>query len=160
MITNKLCSKNECGGKLDFNKNAKGRELTCKKCGAVFEYQAYMKAQSRKGTVRKKQDTVKKITIPDSIKDVIRRNFQKRQESKTPKPIPKEERKMPPKKLCKVCGKGTEAGRIWGGMHKACRKNKQPAGPRGAIQTGIPGPDGVVIPVRLEITVSLKVETN
>lgn len=130
MLTNKKCSK--CGGKLDFNEDAKGRELTCKKCGAVFEYRTYMKALATRGSV-----------IPESVKNII-----------------KEARRMPKEKVCKVCGKGKEAGRIWGGMHKACRKNKKTSPPAGAIQTGIAGPDGVVIPVRLEITVSVKVEAK
>ena len=29
------------------------------------------------------------------------------------------------KGICTICGKGKEAGRVWGGMHKKCRKAKR-----------------------------------
>jgi hypothetical protein len=78
-------------------------------------------------------------------------------------------------KVCKICGKGKKAGKMWGGVHKACRLNlkaqakqrKQPPAPAVAsaaapapIQAGIMGPDGVRIPVHLDITVSIKVEAR
>ena len=131
---------------MDFDAESVGRELTCKKCGAVYEFRAYKSAAGGDGLMWD-------LKVP----------AQKTEGQEEPM-------KTNPK--CKLCGKGSEVARIWGGYHKACRKISKQANDNGILrgkvklsdtppmQTGIVGMDGVVIPVRLEITVSLKVETK
>lgn len=124
----------ECDSEMNVDITA--GNYVCLNCGAIYdreEYQTYKMFNTSK-PVNKNPGKPEKKT--------------------------EEERKMPKEKVCKGCGKGVEAGKIWGGMHKACRKNKKTRTPAGATQTGIVGPDGVVIPVRLEITVSVKVEAK
>jgi hypothetical protein len=134
MKTNKPCRHPGCNNQhLDFNVEATGRELTCSKCGAVYAYRAYMMADY-------------KITAEQE------------------KPMFKDAK-------CEVCGKGSEAGRIWGGLHKKCRKAKREVQGTAQRLLNSPvmqehehkwaiGPEGATIPIRLEITVSLKVETR
>lgn len=44
MLTNKKCA--ECGFNLEFNAESQGRELTCNKCGAVYEFRNFTDCQA------------------------------------------------------------------------------------------------------------------
>ena len=130
--TTKECMEEGCPGKGHLRYEVEKCEYFCIACGARYGYDAYKKALEN-GTKPKNLATPAPAddTIAPPGETIVARGETQSVGGGSDISGPQVEKGGPMKntekdeKPCPLCGKGKEAGKMWGGIHKECRKRRK-----------------------------------